>query len=97
MLACGLRTRQKGVSTPLPIMTIKEAAIKVLRDAGQSLTIDEIYDRICQEKLFEFKASQPKAVLSRQLRSHCEGIEMKLASPDKYFRVTPDRKFTVMD
>ena len=77
-------------------MTIKQAAIQVLRDAGQPLTLDEIYHRICKAGLFEFKASQPKSVLSRQLRSHCEGIEMKLASGDKCFRMTPDQKFAVL-
>ncbi|WP_424315675.1 winged helix-turn-helix domain-containing protein [Haloferula sp.] len=77
-------------------MTIKEAAIKVLRDAGQALSIDEIYDRICSEGLFEFKAKSPKAVLSRQLRSHAEGVEMKLASAEKCFRITSDKKFTLI-
>jgi len=77
-------------------MTIKEAAIKVLRDAGQALTLDEIYTRICQSGLFEFKATQPKSVLSRQLRSHCVGIELKLATGEKCFRMTADGKFTVI-
>lgn len=77
-------------------MTIKDAAIKVLRDAGQALTLDQIYDRICQAGLFEFKASQPKSVLSRRLRRHCEGVEIKLASADKYFRMTANKKFSLM-
>lgn len=77
-------------------MTIKEAATKVLRDAGKPLALDEIYDRIREAGLFEFKASQPRSVLSRQLRSHCEGVEMKLASADKCFRMTPDRKFALI-
>ncbi len=68
-------------------MTIKDAAIKVLQDAGEPLSVDHIYDRICAAGLCEFKAANPKPVISRQLRKHCEGLEMKLASAEKRFRL----------
>ena len=68
-------------------MTIKEATIKVLQDAGEPLSVDQIYDRICAAGLCEFKAANPKPVISRQLRKHCEGIEMKLASAEKRFKI----------
>lgn len=77
-------------------MTIKEAAIKVLRDAGQPLTVDQVYERICSEGLFEFKAGQPKSVLSRQLRKHAEGVQMKLASNEKCFRLSEGTKYSLI-
>lgn len=77
-------------------MTIKEAATKVLKEAGQPLSVDEIYARICSQELFRFGASQPKAVLSRRLRIHCEGIQAKVGDGEKCFRLSPDGKFSLL-
>ncbi len=77
-------------------MTIKQAAIQVLQEASSSLTIDQIYERICAQSLFEFKAAKPKAVLSRQLRKHTEGVTMKLASTERCFRVSPENKYSLI-
>lgn len=74
-------------------MSIKEAAVTVLREAGQPLTVDEIYERIVAKGLFEFRAQQPKSVLQRQLRKHSEGIDMKLSRDEKCFRVVDGKKF----
>lgn len=79
------------VAQPKLKMTIKAAAIKVLRDAGQPLTVDQVYNQIRSEDLFEFKAQHPKSVLSRQLRKHCEGVDMKLGSDEKCFRLEGEK------
>lgn len=76
-------------------MTIKQSATKVLQDAGSPLSLDEIFDGIRTQGLFEFKASSPKSVLSRQLRKHTAGVEMKLASDEKCFRLV-DGKFALI-
>ena len=49
--------------------------------------INEIFDGISTQGLFEFKADSPKSVLSRQLRKHTAGVEMKLASEEKLFHL----------
>lgn len=51
-------------------MTISEAAQKVLAESGSAIHVDEIYNRIIKENLYEFKAKDPKAVLKRTIRQH---------------------------
>jgi hypothetical protein len=68
-------------------MRLKDAAATVLRDAKKPLSVEEIFAEIDRRTLFTFKAQQPKAVLSRTLRKHCEGVTMQLSSDTKLFKI----------
>lgn len=61
-------------------MTIIEAAIKVLKSNNRPMSAQAIYDQICKEKLFDFKAKDPVAILKAQLRRNCVGFSGKSAS-----------------
>jgi len=70
-------------------LTINEAAIEVLKKYGKPISADTIYQGISQDKLYVFKAKQPKNVLLSQLRRHCINLDFPSASPIKYFLAYP--------
>lgn len=72
-------------------MTLKDAAANVLRNVKKPLTVDELFDEITRRKLFEFKAQQPKVVLTRTLRKHCQGVELHVSSDTKLFKIVDGR------
>jgi len=77
-------------------MTIIEAALTVLKAANKSLTRDEIYDAICRENLFDFKAQDPKSILNAQLRKNTLGYMGKSGSPKPLLRQLDDKKFGLL-
>ena len=50
------------------IMTIAEAAEQVLKNAGKTLSVDEIYAVIIQQNLYTFSAKNPKSVMSQAIK-----------------------------
>lgn len=76
-------------------MILKDAAAVVLKDVKKPLTVDQLFDEITRRKLFEFKAQQPKAVLTRTLRKHCEGVEIHVSSDTKLFKIV-DGKYAIL-
>lgn len=66
-------------------MTIIDAAIKVLEKEEQGLTLQQIYDRITTEHLFEFGAQKPLEVLRNQIKRYCEGKTISYAAEKKLF------------
>jgi hypothetical protein len=50
-------------------MTIADAAKTVLQSEGRAMHINEIYDAILKQGLYTFGAKDPKAVLSRTVRT----------------------------
>ncbi len=66
-------------------MTIIDAAIKVLEKEEQGLTLQQIYDRIIAENLFEFGAQKPLDVLRIQIKRYCEGKTISYAAEKKLF------------
>ena len=66
-------------------MTIIDAAIKVLEKEEQGLTLQQIYDRITAENLFEFGAQKPLDVLRNQIKRYCEGKTISYAAEKKLF------------
>ena len=51
-------------------MTILEAVVTVLKSSERALTAVEIQDAITKESLFEFKAKDPKGVISSTIGKH---------------------------
>jgi restriction system protein len=68
-------------------MTIVEAIQCVLKEASEALTVEELYSRIVERSLYDFRAADPKSVVRSQVRRHTLGLEFPSASPVKYFRV----------
>ena len=77
-------------------MTIIQAIIKVMREAGCPLTPGEAYERIVERGLYEFRAQNPKGVVAAQIRRHCKGLEFPTAETKKYFELQPDGKFAAL-
>lgn len=65
--------------------TIIEAALDVLKKADETMSVQEIYQRIVDESLYEFHALDPLSVLRVELRRHSVGIDFPTASKKKYF------------
>lgn len=51
-------------------VTILEAAIRVLRDHDQPMSVADIYDAILRDGLYQFNAKSPRSVLSGTLKNH---------------------------
>jgi len=67
-------------------ITIIEAAKIILTSHPEGLTAEEIYNRIVEQKLYDFKAKQPYNVLLGQIRRQCYGINFPSAYPIKHFK-----------
>ena len=64
----------------MPIKTVTEAIIEVLKRENKSLGIKDIHEKIIQSNLYAFKTSNSEHVVRNQLRRHCENIELKVGS-----------------
>jgi len=80
----------------MPEITIKDAVQKVIREAGQPMTANEVYNQIVAQDLRKFGAKDPVSIVNTVLRRHTEGVELKKSSPQKLFRMTSDKQFTVI-
>lgn len=69
----------------MPIKTITEAIIEVLKRENKPLGIKEIHGKIIESNLYVFKASNSEHVVRNQLRRHCDNLELKVGSSVKYF------------
>ena len=78
-------------------LTIVQAIAQVMRKAKKPLTVTEIYNRIIENELYEFKAEEPVQVVRSQIRRHCEGLDFKSALPDKYFVLVDENKYWLKD
>lgn len=51
-------------------MTILDACVRVLVESAEPLSSEEIYRRIREKQLFEFKARDPAGIVRAALRKH---------------------------
>lgn len=63
----------------------------VLGQADKPMSAREIYDRIRDQGLYEFKAKDPASIVRNQLRRHCTNI--KGSASVKYFRMADNGGF----
>lgn len=68
-----------------PERTIVDAALKVLKSAERTMSIEEIYQEIINRSLYVFHAQDPLSVVRVELRRHSVGIDFPTASKTKYF------------
>lgn len=74
-------------------MTIIEATLKVLKATNKPMTAQAIYEQICKEKLFEFGAKDPLAILKAQLRRNTQGFTGKSASAKPTLKQLADKTY----
>ncbi len=77
-------------------MSIVEAAVAVLREAGHPLSVAEIYAAIAAKNLYTFKAKTPMQVLHQQLRRHCLGFDNAASSRLKLFSCPAPGQFGLL-
>lgn len=77
-------------------MTIVEAVKTVLEQAGQPLTINDIYEAIFKANLYSFKTKKPHHVVTTSVRRHCQGLDFPAASPIKYFVMVAEGKYALI-
>ena len=81
----------------MPTMTIPEAAKKVLLEAGAPLSIKDVYDRITELQLYDFKAREPMSVLRSAIRSRTDNINNPSSKEVRLFRLVSGGKFSALD
>lgn len=75
-------------------MTIIQAILEVMHNAGHPLTVKQTYDQIVDGGLYSFKAQNPQHVVQSQLRRHCDGLDFPTAKDTKYFKLEDDGRFS---
>ena len=78
-------------------MTIYEAAIQVMREAGKPLSVREVYELILDGGLYDFKAQYPLNVVQGIIRRHTINIRASWSAPMRYFRLVEGGKFVALD
>jgi hypothetical protein len=55
-------------------MTIIAAIKQIMRDKGQPMTVDEVFDVIIAKGLYSFPAKNPRSIVYNEIRQHCVGV-----------------------
>ena len=71
-------------------VTIKDAVIDVLRNAGEPMSTSAILRQIQSRNLYQFNTENPLPVVLNAIRQNCEGIVDPRLSWDKLFRFVLD-------
>jgi len=75
-------------------MTIKEAALEVMKKKGEPMTVREIYDQIVSRNLYKFNSNNPKNIVRRTIRIQCEGVDhLPICKSVKFFRRLEDGRY----
>jgi restriction system protein len=75
--------------------TVNDAIIEVLKQSKTPLDSKEIFARIKEKGLYDFKSSNPENIVRNQLRRHSENVpQNKVTSKVKYF-FYQDGKFKI--
>lgn len=69
------------------LMTIPETVVKLLGEYPDGLTINEITQIMIDQNLYNFGTEDPKNVVQRAVRRHCEGVELSDGASEKYFSI----------
>ena len=81
----------------MPQETIHAVISEVLQAAGRPMSAQAIYDAIRQNHLYEFKAKDPRNIVGNQLQRHCIENNHSCAASARYFTVTKDRLYSLLD
>lgn len=75
--------------------TVNEAIKVVLKGEHKGLSSHDIYKKISEHGLYEFKSVTPHHIVLTQLRRHCVGLIFKSSNKDKYYKVDSDKKYSL--
>ncbi len=81
------------VKARLEKQTIVEAIKQVMKAHDRAMTVQEVYESIVQQNLYDFKASQPLHVVRSQIRRHCLELDFPSASDVKHFQMQGENKY----
>ena len=81
----------------MPKITIRQAIIDVLQNAGTPLSAQEVFDRIIAANAYDFQAKNPASIVRSQLRRHSVNLDMQKGSAIRCFRMLPDGRFTISE
>lgn len=73
--------------------TIKDAIVKVFENEKKPLAAREVYDKIVTAGLYSFKAKNPVAIVSAELRKSCKGVMLKKSHVAKVFIVRENNRY----
>jgi hypothetical protein len=71
-------------------MTIKDVTIKVLKEAGEPLTMPEIMRRIEVQQLYRFNSNNPLQILYQGISKYCKGMKAPHHASENVFDRFPD-------
>ena len=77
-------------------MTVKEAAIEVLRSAGRPLTVLEILTEIQARDLFQFRPKGQRSIVLATLKRHAENAHSCTPAKTKVFRQVAEGEFELL-
>jgi hypothetical protein len=77
-------------------MTVKDAALEVLRAAGRPLTVSEILAGIEAGNLFSFATSGKRGVVLATLKRHAENAHSCSPAKKKVFRQVGEDRFEAL-
>lgn len=77
--------------------TIANAAITALEQHGSPMLVEEIYNFIVLNNVYQFKAKKPLSVLKSEIRKRTVGISTGASSQVKFFQLMSDGTFWLKD
>lgn len=79
--------------TSLAKRTIILAIKEVMQSYGKPMTVQQVYDAIVDQNLYNFKTNQPIHVVRSQIRRHCFGLDFPSAVDVKHFEIRGRDKY----
>ncbi|MFV1965752.1 MAG: HTH domain-containing protein [Pirellulaceae bacterium] len=76
---------------------IHEVIAKVLAEHGKPMSARDIYEAIRDGHLYDFKAKDPANIVRSQLRRHCLSVRSPKGTRMKYFEMTTDGAFRLLE
>jgi len=76
-------------------MTVKEAALEVLKSAGRPLSVEEILGEIEARQLFTFRTAGRRGVVLAALKRHAENAHSCTPAKEKVFRQMSENLFAL--
>ena len=77
-------------------MTILDAVKAVMLANSTPMTAEEIYRAIRDQALYEFHSRDALGIVKRQIRRHCEGLDLTMAAPVKHFRMVSNGRYELL-
>lgn len=75
--------------------TLDEVIIEVLEKAQESLRVEEIYRRIMEDGLYDFKSDTPVHIVRTALRRKSTNLELKNSKNNRFYIYLPDGTYNL--